>query len=349
LQDRPADDQHIRAWYQTAPEAGVGIVTGSISGVTVVDYDRGPLPRLSVTPIARTKRGHHVYLSGVAPNRRFEQGEIRSEGCYVAAPPSPFAGGGGFYSWTIAPTGLGHVFLPEADPLPYSAFIGRDEPTPARPRVQATSPTHSTCGVGRTGKLVENSEAFAQAALEIMTVRFKSVRQIYCPLHDDRSPSAGVVRGERDGAWLFSCRACDTSTSLGTLFAQLRGAELSRPTIAKWARRLLYEAGCLALPTVRVSSVAGPPTVKKIANGFVLLLRIEIERNPTRQVMRGIPFTKTFGAPWSNVSGTSFIDGRGTLITSGWLKKTGTLDDGVTARWLPTAWSFESAGIAESA
>ncbi len=106
FQRRRADVEEIRQWFGRWPDANLGIVTGTVSGLVVLDIDaghggpesiaslerdHGPLPP---TVAATTGGGgRHVYFAsagmvlhnraGLAPGLDF-----RGEGGYVVAPPS---------------------------------------------------------------------------------------------------------------------------------------------------------------------------------------------------------------------------------------------------------------------
>src|SRR5215218_2296005 len=95
------------------PWPGVGIVTGAISGIVVLDADsldaveeltrRGHAP----TPMAKTARGMHAYFQhpgGELPTRiGLGNGlDLKGDGGYVAAPPSKHPSGA-FYEWLISP------------------------------------------------------------------------------------------------------------------------------------------------------------------------------------------------------------------------------------------------------
>ena len=122
-QERIPTEAEARGWWQTWTDANVGIVTGSVSGLVVVDCD-GPncaelfkqkgiyLPK---TPAVQTGKGFHGYYAHpgngqTIPNRvrLLTDGagsaiDIRGDGGYVAAPPSVH-GSGRLYQWVIPPT-----------------------------------------------------------------------------------------------------------------------------------------------------------------------------------------------------------------------------------------------------
>jgi hypothetical protein len=89
---------------------GLGIVLGSASGGLICrDFDQAVAFRewadenpdlAAVLPIARTRRGYHVYCRTEEPIRtqKFDDGELRGDGSYVIAPPSLHPEGGA-YRW----------------------------------------------------------------------------------------------------------------------------------------------------------------------------------------------------------------------------------------------------------
>lgn len=115
-QQRPATENEINEWYLQWPTANVGIVTGAISGLVVLDIDprhggeqslaqwetaHGPLP---ISVEARTGGGgRHVYFKhpgGIVHNRvGIVPGiDLRGDGGCVVAPPS-IHGSGNAYTW----------------------------------------------------------------------------------------------------------------------------------------------------------------------------------------------------------------------------------------------------------
>lgn len=118
FQETAATPEEIRAWWAAHPDASVGIVTGSVSRLVVLDFDgpraaqllrtRVDLPR---TATVRTGRGFHVYYEhsgGEIGNaaRILAAGDsavdVRGEGGYVVAPPSVHESGR-IYSWAVPP------------------------------------------------------------------------------------------------------------------------------------------------------------------------------------------------------------------------------------------------------
>lgn len=117
------EEGEILEWWTRWPEANVGIVTGKISGITVVDVDteagfvalRKFMPELMLTPTAKTQKGgrhlYFKYVPGLSNRVRAMDGvDVRSEGGFVVAPPSE--GERGSYEW-IDGMGLGQVEIEE--------------------------------------------------------------------------------------------------------------------------------------------------------------------------------------------------------------------------------------------
>ena len=121
-QHRRAGENEIAEWFRRWPDAGVGIVTGSISHVVVLDIDprhggeeslavlehaNGSLP--STSEAETGGGGRHIYFRPPAMELRTRTGlargvDLRAEGGLAVAPPS------------IHPTGKRYVWRPGRDP-----------------------------------------------------------------------------------------------------------------------------------------------------------------------------------------------------------------------------------------
>ncbi len=116
FQHRRPSVQEVAAWFEGQPELNVGVVTGSVSGIVVLDVDvahggqrsleslqarHGPVPR---TVEALTGGGgRHLYFSHpggtVATRVGIARGlDVRADGGCVVAPPSEHATGR-HYRW----------------------------------------------------------------------------------------------------------------------------------------------------------------------------------------------------------------------------------------------------------
>lgn len=133
--DADPDPATVEEWWRRWPDSGIGLLTGSRSGLTVLDVDprhngdeslheleskHGELPP---TPRVETgSGGEHYYFAQVdgARNSASALGEgldVRGEGGFVVAPPSPHASGGE-YCWDVEPA--------EAEPAPPPAWLLED-------------------------------------------------------------------------------------------------------------------------------------------------------------------------------------------------------------------------------
>ena len=96
---RLSKDEVLKIW-EDVPEANVGIVTGEISGLSVLDIDGKPGAmaihaaevRLPETRVVRTPNGLHYYFQFTPDLKQstsiIDHVDIRSTGGYVVAPPS---------------------------------------------------------------------------------------------------------------------------------------------------------------------------------------------------------------------------------------------------------------------
>jgi hypothetical protein len=116
FQDRIATEEEIKSWLNLYPNGDIGIVTGPVSRILVLDVDGeeglSSLKGINLPPTwtVKTKRGWHYYfrwvstLDGkVTTKAAIKPGlDVRGEGGYVVAPPS--AGYNGTpYQWHRAP------------------------------------------------------------------------------------------------------------------------------------------------------------------------------------------------------------------------------------------------------
>lgn len=106
-QDRRPTHEEIAGW---PADVNVGIVTGAVSGIVVVDCDTRASAewfyktRGKSTTITETRRGFHFYFKhpgGVVQNAIKVEGqyEVKGDGGYVLAPPSQHSEGA--YRWAM--------------------------------------------------------------------------------------------------------------------------------------------------------------------------------------------------------------------------------------------------------
>lgn len=120
-QDKRATEEEVRQWFTPRPYLNLGIVTGKVSGIVVLDVDgeaghqalKKAGYEIPDTVHAHTGGGgDHYYFnypqdglrnsaSSIAPKV-----DVRGDGGLVVAPPSVHRSGGR-YEWVIAPTQKG--------------------------------------------------------------------------------------------------------------------------------------------------------------------------------------------------------------------------------------------------
>ncbi len=101
FQKKAADEAQIEEWYKTYPEANIGIITGKISDITVVDIDTKGGKQVSLETFPKTftvktpTGGYHLYYKYEPEIQQtantfpqFPNVDIRNDGGYVLAPPS---------------------------------------------------------------------------------------------------------------------------------------------------------------------------------------------------------------------------------------------------------------------
>src|SRR3989344_225881 len=113
-----ASEQQIREWWKQYSDASIGIATGKVSGIVVVDVEAGGGTKdLPPTVISRTGGGgfHFFYKH---PNilvknrvRIREKTDIRGDGGYVVVTPSLHKSGN-HYEWAVTPEDASFEELP---------------------------------------------------------------------------------------------------------------------------------------------------------------------------------------------------------------------------------------------
>ncbi len=103
----PSEEQ-IRAWWQAYPEANIGIITGEINDIVVLDCDNQETidwfeeNYTGNTPCVQTPKGRHYYFKyqeGIRNTVRIKGAlDVRGSGGYIVAPPSS-NGEGRPYIW----------------------------------------------------------------------------------------------------------------------------------------------------------------------------------------------------------------------------------------------------------
>jgi len=164
--DATTDLDQIAAWWAETPDANIGLATGAVSGVDVIDLDApDALPSELVhlvgrTPTVRTARGQHLFCAhrdGVRCRTAvWPHVDVRGDGGYVILPPSTHPSGAG-YEHTIPP--FNGVAFHEMPDLPER----RADP-PAR-TVPTESPWAATALAGELERVRGATKGTRNAAL----------------------------------------------------------------------------------------------------------------------------------------------------------------------------------------
>ncbi len=213
-----ATEETVTGWWDRWPDANVGVITGSVSDVVVVDVDPrnggdvslqaledcwGTLP---VTAASSTGGGgwHHWFSAGSErlPSRVIDAGlELKGEGGVVVAPPSMHASGTG-YRWLVDPV----MIYPAPVPQWLASLAGgKAEVPPASHRgepLQRTRPEQE-----------EYSAAWNRAGIELLP----GDQYYHCPFHEDHHPSLHI---DREGCRWY-CFGCGFGGGIGALLRQL--------------------------------------------------------------------------------------------------------------------------------
>ncbi len=113
FQEKAADEEQIMKWWEMWPHANIGIVTGRVSGITVIDVDAYKPGAITTETfpatyaVATGNGGTHLYYQ-YAPGLTISAGaypqyphlDIRNDGGFIVAPPSVtnYDGKGGVYT-----------------------------------------------------------------------------------------------------------------------------------------------------------------------------------------------------------------------------------------------------------
>jgi hypothetical protein len=124
-QTRTATDEELNTWFGNGQENNIGIVTGQISGIAVIDFDSEKAVKFAKdnnfpkTPLVKTgkEHGYHAYCKYKNGVSNFQKRDdlpdidLRAEGGYSVAPPSVHESGEK-YQWI---EGKGIKDIPLAD------------------------------------------------------------------------------------------------------------------------------------------------------------------------------------------------------------------------------------------
>ena len=230
----------VRAWWRRWPEANIGVVTGRVSVLLVLDVDprnggedtlaalvavHGPLPP---TPEVRTGGGgRHCWfaIAEVVASGPVGAGlDVKAEGGMAIAPPSRHVSGGS-YRWT---PGRG---LDDRPLAPAPAWLVQLAGRRLRPGATIQDAGHRP-GTGVAVLRTPGERAAFLAAWERAGLALRPGDHAYlCPFHDDHRPSLHI---DAEGCRWY-CFGCGRGGGIGALRRQLaeRGEPLPRARLTR--------------------------------------------------------------------------------------------------------------------
>jgi len=248
----PGDLEEVRQWWERWPAANVGVVTGRVSGLLVLDVDprnggmaslarltssNGPLPD---SPLTKTGGGgRHVWMRSPSFslfNCQLGAGiEIKAEGGMVVAPPSLHASGER-YRWS-EDRGPLDIDLPDAPEWLLELIqseagdASRSAPVPVR--------------------TASERSAFAAAWRRLGVQLGEGDRHYLCPFHPDHRPSLHI---DADGCRWY-CFGCHRGGGLGRLLDLL--GDPPSPRLRRQLRSTFGRPRPVTLPGTHVVKVVG--------------------------------------------------------------------------------------------
>lgn len=223
--------EQVRRWWRRWPDANVGVVTGVVSGLVVLDVDprHGGGDSLAVLEgihgaVPHTVEsltgggGQHYYFrhpGTVVPCRSVGPGlDIKGDGGLVVSPPSEHVSGR-VYDWEsgCAPSEVSLADLP--------SWL----------QAMAQDPSPSTAGAGRVAHQVpvrtKGERAEFAALWALVGVELRSGDHNYlCPFHPDHHPSLHI---DAEGC-RFYCFGCGRGGGSGRLHRLVNAPRRPTPT-----------------------------------------------------------------------------------------------------------------------
>ena len=226
-----ADVEQVRRWWRRWPDANVGVVTGAVSGLVVLDVDprhgggeslaalegvNGDVPH--TVESLTGGGGQHLYFrhpGTFVPCRSIAPGlDIKGDGGLVVSPPSEHVSGR-IYHWEsgCAPGEVSLADLPRwlqamvQDPSHSTGGpSGVEHPVPAR----------------TTGERAEFASLWALVGIELRS----GDRTYLCPFHPDHNPSLHI---DAEGC-RFYCFGCGRGGGRGRLLRLVNARRRPSPT-----------------------------------------------------------------------------------------------------------------------
>jgi hypothetical protein len=234
-----ASTEEVRRWWRRWPEANVGVVSGAVSGLVVLDIDprhgggdslavlegiHGPMPH--TVESLTGGGGQHLYFrhpGTVVPCRSIAPGlDVKGDGGLVVCPPSVHVSGR-VYDWEA---GCAPGEVPMAD-LPWWLQALARDPAP--------SPSRGGRAVREVPVRTEHERVEFATLWALVGVELRPGDQNYlCPFHPDHHPSLHI---DAEGC-RFYCFGCGRGGGSGRLLRLVHPSRQSAPTRDRESRDL---------------------------------------------------------------------------------------------------------------
>lgn len=224
-QQRRATRDELHTWFVEQGHTGIGIVTGAISGLIVLDFDdperleafQQQHPDLAATYTVKTRRGCHLYYHILkdlhVQSRAGRSVDLQAEGRYVVAPPTIIDG----HRYRVSDDRIPH-FLSQAEISRIEAFVADSGGDIALP---ITTPHE-----GLLSSKSDASQSLRKPQKPVETPHGLQQRYLY----------QSVRMGRNNALFAVSCQARDqgfglyeTIAALADLHAQQPGSNDHRP------------------------------------------------------------------------------------------------------------------------
>lgn len=224
--EEAASEAQVQEWWRRWPDANVGVVTGRVSGVVVLDVDPrnggeesltdlvAEFGELPATLASRTGGGgRHLWFAAPPwslPSVELAPGiDLKGEGGMVVAPPSRHASGTA-YAWKDPNADLAELPDWVSHRVRHPEFTGASsDPTPP---------------FRTSAEQEEFASAWAETGIELLP----GDRYYLCPFHDDHHPSLHI---DAEGCRWY-CFGCGRGGGIGAL-KRLLGEPAAPPPRAR--------------------------------------------------------------------------------------------------------------------
>ena len=337
FQESSASASEIQAWYEVAPDAGVGIITGSVSGVAVADIEQHALHDPQVerlltirTPTARTPGGgRHLYfrIDNPIPKRKSTWGDLQAEGAYVVAPS-----GGPDREWQFGPGEVPFASISEAPELLALLEPPREGSTPREysPKGNRSQDEQDQTRLSELA-LWDSDPAYISAMARLLGIPERLGQKFGCilPGHGpDSRPSANLWRAPESGHVLYRCWHDSKTYPLCRVYqAFVAGRPLDDKLLwtagihAIWKLRTLLDTGLVAPPALPATPAADdlhPRVVEHLPSILRFFQARALSINGLHTTL-----TPRFLGPWCGINNDAARDFRHQLRRAGLIEKTG--------------------------